>query len=176
GEQCRAQHCRIVGHDRRLAGTNGQRRLHPPEVRYRGRTHEFLGRELRHDGRCEDHNVGGSAAAQLVGHGADRAKLAGDVIVGQRLEFRCETADQTLGRAAAQDVKAAHGLDSIAATSLSRVIGRSRTRTLNASNTALAIAAVTGPWAASPAPTGSISGRWMISTWTSGTSLKRRIG
>ena len=43
----------------------------------------------------------------------------------------------------------------MAAMRLSRVIGRWRTRTPSASNTALAIAAVTGPCAASPAPTGS---------------------
>ena len=58
----------------------------------------------------------------------------------------------------------AHEACSIAAIRLSRVIGRLRTRTPSASNTALAIAAVTGPWAASPAPTGSISGRWISST------------
>ena len=47
----------------------------------------------------------------------------------------------------------------MAAIRLSRVIGRSRTRNSSASNTALAIAAVTGPCAASPAPSGSLSGR-----------------
>src|SRR6202011_1710039 len=84
--------------------------------------------------------------------------------------------DQAMGGAAAEDLQCGHELNSIAAIRLSRVIGRWRTRTPSASNTALAIAAVTGPCAASPAPTGSMSGRDITSTCTSGTSLKRRIG
>ena len=58
----------------------------------------------------------------------------------------------------------------------SRVIGKSRTRTPSASNTALAMAAAVGPCAASPAPMASSAGRAMISTSTFGTSEKRRIG
>src|SRR5581483_11715547 len=77
--------------------------------------------------------------------------------------------------AAAQDLQFAQDA-SMAAIRRSRVIGRSRTRTPSASKTAFAIAAVTGPWAASPAPTGSTSGRDNTSTVTSGTSEKRRIG
>src|SRR5207237_8397532 len=109
-------------------------------------------------------------------HGADRAELASDIESCLCLECWREASDQPLCSAAAQDVQAAHELNSMAAIRLSRVMGRFRTRTPSASNTALAMAAVTGPCAASPAPTGSISTRWISSTSTSGTSLKRRIG
>ena len=65
---------------------------------------------------------------------------------------------------------------SMAVTTASRVIGRSRTRTPTASATAFAIAADTGPLASSPAPMLGSSGRSMTLTTTSGTSLNRRIG
>ena len=39
-----------------------------------------------------------------------------------------------------------------------------------------AIAAAVGPWAPSPTPSESSVGRWITSTSTAGTSLKRRIG
>ena len=64
----------------------------------------------------------------------------------------------------------------VAAATRSAVIGKSRTRTPIASRTALAIAAVTGPCAASPAPIEGSSARWSTSTSTRGTSEKRRIG
>src|SRR4029077_9365225 len=106
----------------------------------------------------------------------DRAELAFDIKAGLRFECWREARDQALGRAAAENLQTRHDESSIAAIRRSRVIGRWRTRNPSASNTALAIAAVTGPCAASPAPTGSMSGRDITSTCTSGTSLKRRIG
>ena len=128
------------------------------------RERPVLFRKLGDDRRRQHHDVGRRALAQFVGHGADRAELALDIEAGLCLEFWREARDQSLRRAAAQNVQRVHDANSIAAIRLSRVIGRSRTRTPSASNTALAIAAVTGPWAASPAPTGSISGRWISST------------
>src|SRR5262249_39476365 len=108
-------------------------------------------------------------------HGADGAELAGDVKARPRLQGRRQTRDQSLRGAAAQDVEI-HRDKSIAAIRASRVIGRLRTRTPRQSNTALAIAAVTGPSAASPAPTGSISERWITRTSTCGVSENVRIG
>ena len=64
----------------------------------------------------------------------------------------------------------------IAKTICSGVIGMARTRTPIALNTALPIAAPTGPWAASPAPTEGHSGREIRAISTSGTSENVRIG
>src|SRR6185436_4512343 len=114
--------------------------------------------------------------AQFVGHGSDRSKFPRNIESGLGLESRRKAAHQPVGGASAEDVETTHRASSIAAIRLSRVIGRFLTRTPSASNTALAIAAVTGPCAASPAPTGSISDLWISSTSISGTSLKRRIG
>src|SRR5882762_2301752 len=166
----------IAGRHHRVASAHGNCSLDQANVRYRRADDKFLLRQGRDHCRRQHHDVGGRAAAQFVGHGANRAEFSHDVAAGQRLEFGCEACDQTLGGAAAENVQHGHELNSIAAIRLSRVIGRLRTRTPSASNTALAIAAVTGPCAASPAPTGSLSGRWMTSTCTSGTSPKRRIG
>ena len=58
----------------------------------------------------------------------------------------------------------------------SRVIGMSRTRTPAALNSALPMAAATGPWVPSPAPTAGNSGRLISATSTSGTSVNDKIG
>src|SRR5262249_1193247 len=58
----------------------------------------------------------------------------------------------------------------------SRVIGRSRILKSSARATALAIAAPTGPWAASPTPSGGSLGWEISSMLISGTSSKPRIG
>src|SRR5712691_7141541 len=176
GKKRVAQCSGIADRYHRVANAHGNRSLDQADVRYRSADDKLLLRQGCDHCRRQHHDVGGRAAAQFVGHGAHRAEFSLDVEAGQRLELGCEACDQTLGRAAAENVQHGHEFNSIAAIRLSRVIGRLRTRTPSASNTALAIAAVTGPWAASPAPTGSLSGRWMISTCTSGTSLKRRIG
>src|SRR5579863_117340 len=175
-KQHRAQICRVLNRQLRIGGANGDRGLDPADVRDRGAGDEVFFRQIG-DQRCrEDDDVGRRAPAQFAGHAADRAELASDVETGLFLESRRETSDQALRRATAENVQTGHEAVSIAAIRRLRVIGRSRTRTPSASNTALAIAAVTGPCAASPAPTGSISGREITSTSTSGTSLKRRIG
>src|SRR5262245_28989598 len=160
----------------RIAGANGEGGFDQADIGHRTRNHELLFRQFGNKRHSQDDDVCRRAVAQFVRHDADRAKLAGNIESGQALERRCQAGDQTLRCTAAQDVHGVHEVNSIAAMIRSRVIGRSRTRTPSASNTALAMAAVTGPWAASPAPTGSISDRWMTSTSTSGTSLKRRIG
>src|SRR5262245_50805024 len=63
-----------------------------------------------------------------------------------------------------------------AALTRSGVNGTVRRRTPVASNTALASAAATGAVAASPAPSGGASSRWISSTSIAGTSGKVRIG
>src|SRR6478735_3432489 len=159
-----------------IAAAHRERGLDQADILDRGGDHELLVRKLRHQRRRQDDDVGGNTIAQLVGHAADGAELALDLESGLRLESGREARDQPMGRAAAQNIQVTHEDCSIAAIRLSRVIGRVRTRAPRQSNTALAIAAVTGPCAASPAPTGSISERWINSMSTSGTSLKRRIG
>src|SRR5258708_14534538 len=94
---------------------------------------------------------------------------------GRSLEFWGDPRTQPWGGTATENSQRGHDANSIAAIRLSRVIGRSRTRTPSASNTALAIADAPGPWAASPAPSGSLSGREMSSPSTSAPSLNRRI-
>jgi hypothetical protein len=64
----------------------------------------------------------------------------------------------------------------IAATSRSRVIGKSLTRTPRARATAFAIAAPAGPIATSPTPLGASGKLETTSTNTSGTSSNRKIG
>ena len=145
-------------------------RSHPlqaaPGVSYRGGVNQlFLCKSSNERGGQND-DVGGIAMAQLVGHGANRAELPGKIESCDRFEGWREVRDQTLCSTAARDSEAVHVERSIAAIRLSRVIGRLRTRTPRQSNTALAIAAVTGPSAASPAPTESISALWISSTST----------
>src|SRR5689334_5994464 len=160
----------------RITHANGKRRFNPADVRSRGRGDEVFTCQIG-DQRCgEDHDIGGRAAAQLARHRTDRAVLACDIKARLLLEFCRKACDQTLRCSARHNVQVCHESSSMPAIRRSRVIGRSRTRKPSASNTALAIAAVTGPCAASPAPTGSMSGRDITSTFTSGTSLKRRIG
>src|SRR5262249_16707807 len=126
--------------------------------------------------RGQNDDVGRRPLAQFVGHRADRAELSRDLKSRARLEFGPKGRDHPLRGAAAEGVQGLHEDEFIAAISGSRVLGRWRARPPRQSNTALAIAAVTGPCAASPAPTGSISGRWITSTSTCGTSENFRIG
>src|SRR5882724_817982 len=175
-EQRRAQACGVADRNFRIARTHGDRGLDQADIGDRSGGYVLLVRQLGDKRRGQNDDVGRKAAPQLIGHGADRAVFAGDIEAGPGLEGGREACDQALRGAAAQDVEALHEDNSIAAIRLSRVIGRLRTRTPRQSNTALAIAAVTGPCAASPAPTGSTSGRWITSTCTAGTSLKRKIG
>ena len=83
--------------------------------------------------------------------------VALDPAAGLGLEGRRQRCDEPLRRAAAQEREPGHAL-AIAARMRSRVIGRSRTRTPSAWNTALPIAAAVGPCAASPAPIGLLLG------------------
>src|ERR1700724_2085905 len=175
-EQCRAQANGVINRSERVAVADGDGRFDPADVRYRSAGDEIFFREIGDQRRRQHDKVGWYALAQFAGHDADRPELALNRKARLFLEFRREACDQALGRAAAENLQARHDASSIAAISRSRVIGRLRTRNPSASNTALAIAAVTGPCAASPAPTGSMSGRDITSTCTSGTSLKRRIG
>src|SRR5713226_7359890 len=64
----------------------------------------------------------------------------------------------------------------LAAIIRARVIGKSRMRKPSARATAFVTAAAAGPCAASPTPSGGVSGESMSSTFTSGTSSKRMIG
>src|ERR1700722_7539724 len=175
-QEHRAQASRIAGRDQRIGVANGKSRLDPADIFYRSAIHEVFVCERDDQRRGEDEDVGGRSLAQFSGHRADRAERARYIEAGLFLEFRREAVDEALRRAAAQNLQRTHDESSMAAIRRSRVIGRSRRRTPSASNTAFAIAAVTGPCAASPAPTGSISGRDITSTSTSGTSEKSRIG
>ena len=120
-------------------------------------TTSFLVGQLGHDCRGQNYDIGGSAVAQFVGHDTDRAKLASDIEAGLRPEGRRRFPTNPCAAPPLKMFRVVMQSNSMAAIRLSRVIGRSRTRTPRQSNTALAIAAVTGPWAASPAPTGSSS-------------------
>src|SRR5262249_12979276 len=159
-----------------IARADGEGRFDHADIPDGGRRDQPLLGEYADQRLRQDNHVGGPAGTQVVRHGSYRAELSGDVEAGLGLERRRNTGDEALGCTAAEDIQAAHAPSSMAAISASRVIGNRHTRTPSASNTALAIAAVTGPCAASPAPTGSLSLRWTNSTSTSGTSLKRSTG
>ena len=81
-----------------------------------------------------------------------------------------------MDRARAVGEGAGEGEGHSARAMLSGVKGQWRRRTPSASAMPLAMAPITGPMLASPAPSGGASGRAMISTATCGTSEKRRIG
>ena len=65
-----------------IAGADRQRGLDQADIGDRGGDDELLLRQLRDERRRQDDEVGRRAVAQFVGHGADRAELAGDVEAG----------------------------------------------------------------------------------------------
>lgn len=112
-----------------IAAADRQRGFDSPDIRDRGGDDELLFGKLCKQRLRQDHQIGRRPRAQLVGHDADRAELAVDAEAGLRLEGIAEAAHQALRRASAQNAHCRHDASSMAAMILSRVIGRSRTRT-----------------------------------------------
>jgi hypothetical protein len=112
-----------------IAATDRESCFHTANIRNRGGGDKLLRGELCEEGLRQDDEIGWRARAQLVGHQTDRAELTVDAEAGPHLESLGEATYQTLRRAAAQNVHCRHDANSMAAMILSRVIGRSRTRT-----------------------------------------------
>ncbi len=78
-EQRGAQRVRIFDRDLRVIGADRKRRLDQADIGDRGGDDKIFFREFGDDCRRQNHDVGGRALAQFIGHGADRAEFSRDV-------------------------------------------------------------------------------------------------